>query len=287
MKKLLFLLIILLPMLSVAESTKDTTYWTYNGTAALNFSQVSLTNWAAGGKSSVAGVFLLNANANYKKGKWAWDNALNAGYGLLSEKGGETTKSEDKIDISSKLGYDAGNNWYYSALLGFNSQFANGYNYPDTSNPISRFMAPGYLNFALGMDYKPSERFSLFLSPSNTKTTFVLDDNLSNAGSFGVTPGEKVLFEFGAMVKAMLNIPIMENVKLTTDITLFSNYLDKPQNVDVTWNTLISMKVNKWLSANLATNLIYDDNIEIEKDGKMAPRIQFKQLFGAGLSVNF
>lgn len=286
MKKLLFLLMIL-PMLSVAESVKDTTYWTYRGTATLNFSQVSLTNWAAGGKSSVAGVFLLNANANYKKDKWAWDNALNAGYGLLNEEGNKTTKSEDKLDISSKLGYDAGNHWYYSALLGFNSQFANGYNYPDIDNPISRFMAPGYLNFAIGMDYKPSERFSLFLSPSNAKTTFVLDDNLSNAGSFGVTPGEKTLFEFGAMIKAMLNIPIMENVKLSTDITLFSNYLGKPQNVDIAWNTLISMKVNKWLSANLATNLIYDDNIEIEKDGRMAPRIQFKQLFGAGLSVNF
>ncbi|MFV0366769.1 MAG: hypothetical protein ACK5JS_09825 [Mangrovibacterium sp.] len=47
------------------------------------------------------------------------------------------------------------------------------------------------------------------------------------------------------------------------------------------------MKVNKWLSTNLATNLIYDDDILIEKDGKIAPSIQFRQLFGAGLSVNF
>lgn len=274
-------------MLAMAESVQDTTYWKFNGTASLNFNQVSLTNWAAGGKSSVAGVLLLNANANYKKDKWVWDNALNAGFGLLSEEGADATKSEDKLDISSKLGYQASKHWYYSALMGFNSQFANGYNYPDTSTPISRFMAPAYFNVALGMDYKPSDKFSMFISPANMKSTFVLDDALSAAGNFGVEPGENILLELGAMAKAALNIKVMENVKLTTDLTLFSNYLDEPQNIDITWNMLISMKVNKWLSANLATNLIYDDDIKIEKDGKVAPRIQFKQLFGAGLSVNF
>lgn len=286
MKKLV-LLLFMLPMLAVAETAQDTTYWKYNGSASLNFSQVSLTNWAAGGKSSVAGVFLLNANANYKKDKWIWDNALNIGYGLLNEEGGETTKSEDKLDISSKVGYEAVKSWYYSALMGFNTQFSNGYNYPNTENAISRFMAPAYLNLALGMDYKPSEKFSAFISPLNAKTTFVLDETLSDAGNFGVTPGDKMRAELGAMAKASLNINLMENVKLATDLTLFSNYLENPENIDITWNMLISMKVNKWLSANLATNLIYDDDIEIEKDGKLAPRIQFKQLFGAGLSVNF
>lgn len=285
--RILLSLLCMLPLLAAAKAPSDTTYWKFNGTASFNVNQVSLTNWSAGGKSSVAGVLLLNANANYKKAKWSWDNALNAGYGLLNEDGEGVTKSEDKFDLSSKLGYQASKHWYYSSLLGFNTQFADGYDYPDTKNAISKLLAPAYLNLALGMDYKPSDHFSLFLSPANAKSTFVLDDKLSDAGSFGVDPGKKSRLEIGAMLKAMLNIPIMENVNLNSDLSLFSNYLENPQNIDITWNMLISMKVNKWLSANLTTNLIYDDDIKIEKDGKLAPRIQFKQLFGAGLSVNF
>ncbi|WP_423129656.1 hypothetical protein [Gaoshiqia sp. Z1-71] len=54
------------------------------------------------------------------------------------------------------------------------------------------------------------------------------------------------------------------------------------------------MKINSFLSANLITNLIYDNDIKIpidkDHDGltdEIGPRIQFKELFGIGLNVKF
>ena len=42
---------------------------------------------------------------------------------------------------------------------------------------------------------------------------------------------------------------------------------------------------NKFMSANIRTNLIYDDNIQIaDKYGNKAPRVQFREVLSIGLS---
>jgi hypothetical protein len=90
---------------------------------------------------------------------------------------------------------------------------------------------------------------------------------------------------------------LLKNVAFTTKIDLFSNYADKPQNIDVSWETLIAMKVNKYISVNLNTHLLYDDNIKVpfdrNNDGIMSAgevvgsKIQFKEIFGVGFSYKF
>lgn len=199
-------------------------------------------------------------------------------------------KSSDKIDISSKLGYNTGSNWNYAALINFKSQFAPGYNYPrvPNDNPISRFLSSAYVNVALGMDYK-TENLSLYLSPATGKFTIVANDDLSNAGEFGVDPGKTIRSEFGAMVKFVAKREIWTNVTAQTKLDLFSNYFENPQNVDVDWSVLINLKVNEYLSANLITQLIYDDDIKIEDpdSGQKTAKIQFMEMFGLGLSVKF
>ncbi|HSL86188.1 MAG TPA: hypothetical protein VK861_04585, partial [Bacteroidales bacterium] len=82
---------------------------------------------------------------------------------------------------------------------------------------------------------------------------------------------------------------LLQNVSFTTKIDLFSNYLNNPQNIDVSWETLIALKVNKYISVNLNTHLIYDDDIKILVEGSETPgpRIQFKEIFGVGFSYNF
>ncbi|HKL38369.1 MAG TPA: hypothetical protein VJ876_05690, partial [Bacteroidales bacterium] len=154
---------------------------------------------------------------------------------------------------------------------------------------ISDFMAPAYSLLSLGMDYKPNDAFSLMISPLTGKTTYVLDDSLSNQGAFGVDPGEKIRNELGGFVKLTYNKDIWENVTFNTKLDLFSNYLENPENIDISWEVLISMKVNDYLSANINTQLIYDDNIHyINKEGQdMGPRIQFKEVFGAGFTYKF
>lgn len=274
-----------------AQQTKDTTYWKISGNASVNFSQVSFSNWVAGGKNSVSGVGLFNINANYEKNKTTWENALATGYGLLKEGKDAVVKTEDKLDLSSKLGLPSkiGEDIRYSFLMGFNTQFANGYNYPDTDSKISGWLAPAYLTIATGLDFKPSDKFSLFVSPASGKFTFVTDDTLSSKGAFGVDPGKEARAELGATVKAELKTPVVKNVDLATALKLFSNYLDQPQNVDVNWDLSINMKINDYLSANLVTNMIYDHDILIPLDdeGNEGRRIQLKQLFGVGLSYKF
>lgn len=287
MKKLLTLLF-LLPLGLLAQEKKDS-LWTTSGNTTLNFTQVSLSNWAAGGKSSMSGVVMLNWAANYKKDKLSWENTFDFRYGFLKEEDEKLRKSDDMIDISTKLGIEAGGNWHYAGLLNFKSQFANGYNYPDTDNAISKFLAPGYLTLGLGMDYK-TDGFSALISPASGKFTFVTDDKLSDDGAFGVDPGDKVRSELGATVKFAYKTDVMKNVTLDTKLDLFSNYLNQPKNVDVDWKVQINMKVNDYLSANLITQLIYDNDVKIQGEdpaGFPAPAVQFMESFGVGLTVKF
>ncbi len=267
-------------------------HWKIGGTPSFTFNQVSLTNWAAGGKNSVAGTFLLNMYFNYSKDRINWDNTLDTGYGLTKQGSDNMVKTEDKLYFTSKLGYQVdGSKWFFTGLLDFKTQYDVGYNDPpENTVKLSEFMSPGYLNLSLGFDYKPNDNFSLYLSPLTNKNTIVLDDSLSTAGAFGVDEGDKIRQEFGASVKLTAKkANIIKNVDVNTRLDLFSNLGNKPQNVDVDWELAFNMKVNDYLSAVASFNLIYDDDIKYVDEDQVehGPRTQFKQLFGFGISYKF
>lgn len=291
MKKILLCLVMLgmmMPVLAQEPEQAVEPKWKTGGNTGFTFSQVSLTNWAAGGENSLATNAYTSLFANYKKGKGVWDNTLDLAYGLIKQGGEDFRKSDDKIDFASKYGYSAGKKWYYTALLSFKSQFTNGYKYPNDSVPISRFLAPGYILGSLGMDYKPNDLLTVYISPLTGKITLVHDDDLSNAGAYGVEKGEKSRAEFGGYFKMMFKKSLMENIDFTSKLDLFSSYTHNPQNVDVNWEVLIGMKVNKYITANLSTQLIYDDDIMIaQKEGLPGPRTQFKEVFGLGFTFRF
>nr|WP_321411888.1 DUF3078 domain-containing protein [uncultured Carboxylicivirga sp.] len=292
MKKLIFGLICMISTsLSAQDAMKDTTYWTIGGTSSFTFNQVTLTNWSAGGKNSLAGTALFNTHFNYKKDKVNWDNLIDLGYGLTKQGTDNAFKSEDKIYVVSKYGYSAGKHWFYSGLLDFKTQFDNGFSDPPANTKkVSEFMAPGYLNLSLGMDYKPSDNFSLYISPLTSKMTIVLDDSLSSVGAYGVKKEKNLRAEYGASVKLTAKkANVIKNVDVATRLDLFSNLADNPQNVDVNWEVVFNAKVNDYLSAIASFNLIYDDDIDYtDSDGvNQGPQVQFKQLFGFGLSYKF
>ncbi len=271
--------------------------WKKGGMFALTFGQSSFTNWAAGGINNISVNGITNLFASYKKDNLTWDNTLNLAYGIQVLGKGDnksTQKTDDKLDFSSKLGIKATDKLYYAALMNFRTQFTNGYNYPDDSTVISTFMAPGYLIFAAGIDYKPNKNLSVFFAPLTSKTTFVSDQILADAGAYGVEAGEKIRNEFGGYLKAVYTEDIMKNVNLNTKLGLFSNYLNNPQNIDVNWEVLVGMKINKYITANLSTQLLYDDDIlvpvDTNNDGTndgTGKRIQFKEILGVGFSVKF
>ncbi len=284
--------ILILSVLLIGSSAfaQQDTVWRRGGLISVNLSQVSLTNWSAGGENSVSGTGIFNVFANYKHGKKAWDNNLDLAYGLTKQGRNDFQKNDDKIDFTSKYGLQASKYWYYTALLNFRSQFSPGYNYPNDSLVISNFLAPAYVTLALGMDYKPNEHFSLFLSPASARWVIVNDELLSSVGAFGVDSGETVEFEFGALLKASLNVDLTSNTNLMTSLDLFSNYLEEPQNVDVNWQMLLSVKINEYFSASLSAQLIYDDNTtllfynEDDSFNHAGKGTQFKEVLGIGFA---
>jgi hypothetical protein len=289
------------------QTFSDTAKWKVGGLISLNFTQVTLSNWAAGGESSLSATGIVNLHANLKKKKSSWDNNLDLGYGLIKQGDADLIKSDDKIDLTSKYGRFAFKNWYYSALLNFKSQFDKGFNEPGDSVKISDFLAPAYVLFAIGMDHKPNDNFSLFISPVTAKFTYVNDQFLADAGAFGVDAatfddtglkledGKKLRTEVGGYIKFAYNkADIIKNVGFQTRLELFSSYTNNPQNIDVLWDNILDFKINDFLSANITTTLIYDDDIDIEIDedddgvtDKVGPRTQFKEVFGLGIAYKF
>ncbi|MBI9069718.1 MAG: DUF3078 domain-containing protein [Salinivirgaceae bacterium] len=267
--------------------------WETGGTITVNLNQVALKNWSAGGQASVSASGLVNLFATYKKGNGLWENYLDIGYGSIKQDGNDGwRKSDDKIDFTSKYGQKASRHWYYAALLNFKTQMTEGNTYTDTSSTlISDFLAPAYLLGALGMDYKPNKNFTAFIAPLTAKATFVNNQAFADAGAFGVDPGKKSRVEIGGYTRIFYKKKIMENVDFLTKLDLFSNYIEDPQNIDVNWEVLISMKVNKFISATISTTLLYDHDIDIAYDEndptKVGPRTQFKEVLGVGFSYKF
>lgn len=309
MKKMILAISCLLGIAAQAQVRDSTKNWIKGGDAGLNFSQSSFTNWAAGGENALSLTAYTNVFSNYKKGENTWDNSLSLAYGMLQSGHTAVRKNEDKIDFTSKYGrYAFAKRWYYSALLNAKSQFAPGYNFPDDSTVISRFAAPAYLLVALGLDYKTTDGvFTLFVSPLTMKTTIVNDYRLANAGAYGVEAaeydtagvllkeGKLVRYELGGYIRAQFKKDIAKNVTLASKLELFSNYLDRPENIDVNWEVLLNMKINKFLVCNVATQMIYDNDIPIAVERTIdgvklmgtGPRLQFKEVLSLGLSYKF
>jgi hypothetical protein len=300
MKKLFFSVLFAFLVFAVfaqTDTTAPVSNWKTGGVVSLNASQVSFTNWAAGGQNSISANSFVNLFANFKKNRMTWDNTLDLGYGKMRQGSDDNVifyKTDDKIDFASKYGQYAFEHWYYTGLISFKSQFDEGFKTAADTIRISNFLAPAYLNLSIGMDYKPNDNFTLFVSPVSGKITFVMDTLLSAAGAYGVEPGQNVRGEFGGYVKAQYKVELMKNITLTSKLDLFSNYLHNPKNVDVNWENLITMKINNFFSANIQYTMLYDDDVKIAYDSdddgindRQGPRLQMKQLIGFGITYKF
>ena len=270
----------------IAEDTAHKDGWKTGGLFTLNLAQGSLSNWQGGGdKSSFSAVGFVNLFAAWREGKHVWNNTLDLGYGYINTTSLGARKSDDRIDLLSKYGYEISKNLYASALFNFRSQFAAGYAYAsdpngvETKNLTSEFMAPGYMLISLGLDYKPQPYLSVFASPFTESWVLVSNVLLSSQGAFGVDTGATSRNEFGAFLSTEFNKDIMTNVSLKSRLDLFSNYKNRPGNIDIFWTNVLAMKINKYLTANVALDLLYDDNA--------IARMQIRQLLGIGFSAKF
>ncbi len=291
---------ILLPffilLISTASAQSDTSVWKRGGLSALGVSQSSFTNWAAGGISNVNVTSLISLYANRKVAQSNWENNLDLGFGLQKIDGGDYRKSEDKIELNSKYGRKINDKLNYSVLFNFRSQFAQGFNYTDTSVVyVSNFLAPSFTTLSAGLDYRPYNGLSIYFAPVTGKVTTVLDDQLSNNGAYGVDTGKKVRLEFGSLASIKYERIFKNNIQMKSRLDLFSNFKNV-QAVDINWENIFAFQVTKLLNVSLTTNLLYDQDILIAKNVEQTPgvfitenkpRTQFKQVFSLGVTYKF
>lgn len=315
--KLFFIFTILHSFNIKAAIPKDTldinlapaTHWEKNNNFRLIFTQNSFVNWSAGGNNSISGIAKINLKSNYKNNHTVWQSDLKANYGLNKEASRELRKTEDLIELNSTFGYrnDITSKWYYSAKFNFKTQFTNGYKYPNTDKPISKFFSPAYNFLGIGSEYfSKKNALKIYLSPLTNKMTLVYSQTLANEGAFGVEPaiydqagnlvadGENIKIEAGTYISSEWNTEVMENIKMSNKLILYSDYLNKYGNVDVNWELNFDMAINKHVTANLGSHILYDDDVknkeDINNDGNLVPvgpKIQLKQLFGLGLLYSF
>ncbi len=292
------------PVVEVQAEAPPKGTWAFGGTSTITTNQSQFSNWQGGGQNSIAISTSLDLSLNYTSENLNWENTFAAGYGIMLQGvNAKWFKNDDRLELTTKLGKKASKNWFYTALITPSTQFQPGYNSELDTIPISEFFAPGYVVGSLGFDYNPSSKLSIFIGPVTSKNTFVLNQDLANQGAFGVeagvfddllgvytTSGKRHRSETGGYMRIVFNEPrIMKNIGIQSKLELFSNYLVKPENIDVDFENTITIKVNEYISTNLILHFLYDDDIQIALDPeglRTGPRLQFKEVLGVGLSIN-
>lgn len=292
MKRLIYILslfILAIPSIASGITKEDSLamikpkYWQTGAAVTIGFSQLSLTNWAAGGYGQISLNTFADIVANYSKDKVIWSNQLQVGYGFIQSFETGYKKNDDRIILDSKFGYKAAEKLYLSAVYNLRTQFAAGYT---DDVVVSNFFAPANMSLGLGIDYNPFPNVSINVAPLTGKTVMVSIPELRT--KYGNAEDQFCRFELGAQVKIDAGLSV-SNFNFGTSLMLFSDYLNKPQNIKVTWDANVEAKVTRWFSVTLRTNLIYDDKVMIQKKNKQgesytAPGVQFKELFTVGLT---
>jgi hypothetical protein len=282
-------------------------YWSKENKVGLDISQITFVNWNAGGNNSISGLVKGQFIRTYTKDNIHWKNELIMRYGINKQESQEVRKTDDQFAFNSTFGYkrDTISNWYYAGKFNFNTQFANGYAYPNVDLAISRPFAPAYTFLGIGAEYSRKDlNLNFYLSPLTQKTTMVFDQRLANQGAFGV---EKAVYdEFGTLIREGKNIrnetgilvtnqwkrEIFENINFENRIALYTDYINNFGNIDIDWQIQLDLTVNQYVKANIGTHLVYDDDIKSkQEEGGVqvvkGPKIQLKQLLGLGVVYQF
>lgn len=281
MKKFLFGCILLISVLGFSQEKKDSVIvvpkWKIVGQLTFLFNQSTFTDWKAGGDNTVAGNIGINYDLNYKSGRWNWDNRIITVYGLSNIKDAGVRKTSDRFEYNSLLGLKYNKYWFMSFFLNFKSQYTRGFDYKPTPRvAISDFLSPAYLSFGPGILWKRSDEITVNIAPATSRFTFVSDEF---SGKYGVEEGENVKFALGFSLSAYLNFKLSNNISMQNIIAMYSNYLQRAQNIDIDYRAKFTIDVNKYMTVDVLLHTLIDDNA--------SSKVQFKEVFGLGLKYVF
>ena len=246
---------------------------------------------------------------------------------LYSEDKPIIQKNKDRMLFESTFGYKATKHLNYSATFTFLNQFNAGYVYKTPTKPSgaaddwspsksdwrharvlkSGAFSPANITLGLGVNWVPNEWLTVNFAPLTGGFTIVTNEKLrANYGmelksghdaSEAVKDAQGLLvngsiyraarFEFGAQLKAEAKIKVNDDFEGSTQLILFSNYLEK--SIRVNWDNRLMWKVAKFFSLNLTTSLIYDDLVLIVDDSHPAGHraIQFNEALQFGFTYTF
>ncbi len=267
--------------------------WDYGGNGNLGFAQTYLSNWKAGGKSSISFLMVLKGYANYSDSKIKWENygEIRNGWIRQGDDIDQTQKNDDKFELITRLGLIAYKKWYYSAEVDFLTQFFNGYNYPDKTVLISSFMSPAKTMFKLGFDYKPNKNFSLFLSPFTAKYIFVRDTARVDQTNYGVPADSRSFWDPGLNADLRYKINLTPTITYETKYKMFINYHSPFKKFDVNWENTVFAQLTDRINMTFMLYLLYDDNVtfptgKMDSGGKeiYKAKLQTKELMTVGFS---
>lgn len=289
------------------QKTDTISHWKSKNTVGFDFNEIAFSNWNAGGVSAISGLMKGNFIRVYTLDKCKWYNELIVRYGVNKQDGFAIRKSDDAFQFNSTFGYrkDTLSNWYHSVKFNFNTQFTNGYKYPNTDYAISKPFAPAYTFFGVGAEYfNKDKKINVYISPITLKNTLVLDQRLADQGSFGVgkalydeqgnviSKGKNSKTELGFLITNHYKTEIWKNINLENRLSLYSDYINNFGNIDVDWQLQLDLVVNQYVRANIGLHIIYDDDIKAKEeiDGiqtSVGPKMQLKQVLGVGLVYAF
>jgi len=268
-------------------------FWDFGFSGSISLNQNYITYWAQGGESSFAGMLDLSGNAIYsnkeKKSKWINSGRMRYGNIWTKEKGARV--NTDIIEINSQYNKIIANKLDFSSVFYFKTQISKGYNYPNDSVAVSKFLNPGTFTIGIGAEFSPFDKTLINFSPLSYKNTFVLDTNSIDQTIHGVAKGQKSRQEIGGQLLIKNNFTLFDDIHVANTIRLFSSYADNPQNIDVDWETTLEKRISWIFSIKLNIHLIYDDDIrfpETTPEGNeiKVPRTQFNQFLGLSVSLN-
>lgn len=164
----------------------------------------------SGGDNAVAALAKVLLKHNYKKGKFTIDNKIDAKFGYNRMKV-ETTlddgsvdnkgvwfKNQDEFLLETKPAIKFSQNWDFSSIIKFRSQFASGYKSrteQELQHRKSAMFAPAYFDVSLGLTYScPKKGFpiKINLAPLAMNSTFVNSELVRQNGYlYGLVSADK------------------------------------------------------------------------------------------------
>ena len=279
----------LIPYDAIIQSEEDGKRMKYSGTTNFTFNQAYFENWISGGESSLSGLLAVDYNLNYSDRKGlVWDTNLMVYVGTTYLSSNSFfRKADDRFEVNSLVGSQINQYWNYSAYINFKTQLLPGYRYfeedgEDKKEKISRIFSPTVVQIGLGWYFKKSDDIWLNLSPLASRGIFVgkaYTENLAPGQKyFGVERGRTNNISIGASLTGHYKTEIMDNITVDNKFNFYVNYLQKIKNIDFEWNAKFILKVNERISSNLIVHIQYDDDL--------INKLQIRELFGLGLSID-